>query len=135
MKIVFENPPIIDFIKNSGLNPNERTIFAYGDTIYAPSGETPPQDLIVHEETHSRQQGDNPEAWWYRYATEPYFRLDQEVEAYAMQYKFICKKVTDKNQRFRILMQLANVLSSPVYGSMVSTMGAHNMIKNKANIR
>jgi hypothetical protein len=63
-------------------------VFAYGDTIYAPGASGPlPPDLVVHEETHFRQQAEvgGPATWWERYLADPEFRLLQEVEAYRAQ--------------------------------------------------
>ena len=105
MKIKVENPPMLESILAAGMIPNlQTTIFTYGDTIYNPGDNELPDHLIEHEDTHSKQQGDDPDAWWLRYVNDPYFRLQQEIEAYVNQYKFICKQVTDRNKRFLILV-------------------------------
>ena len=60
-------------------------VFTYGDTIYNPYGGVIPPHLVVHEHTHTIQQGDNPDGWWKKYLTDDKFRCSQEVEAYQNQ--------------------------------------------------
>lgn len=132
MQIKNEKPPILDKILAAGMHPNlESTIFTYGDTIYNPSGRPIPDYLLAHEATHFKQQID-PAAWWDQYLKDKEFRFDQEAEAYANQYKFMCKKVKDRNMRFRILYELAGALSGPTYGNMTTQSEALNIIKQKA---
>lgn len=134
MQIKTEKPPIYDQILASecDFNPN-LTIFTYGDAIYNPAGVDIPDHLIVHEETHSKQQGDAPDAWWERYLRDQYFRVQQETEAYANQYRYICSYMRDRNRRARILWDLGGFLSSPMYGSVIGHQEAMKMIKQKAN--
>jgi hypothetical protein len=134
MKIANELPPIFDDLIAGGMQPGPNTLYTYGDIIFNPSGKDIPEDIIVHEEVHMKQQGDNPDYWWSRFIDDQYFRIEQEVEAYAVQYRFICKKHKDRNQRHRILMHFAQVLSSPIYGNVIGTMSAYQMIKKKANV-
>ena len=96
MKIIIEKPPIYEAILAHRMTPSEKTIFTYGDTIYNPNNVPISDDLMVHEEVHSKQQNhsdDYAEIWWGRYLVDPCFRIAQEVEAYANQYDFICKKI------------------------------------------
>lgn len=136
MKIINEMPPqaLMDRIFGAGMHPSERTLYTYGDTLYVPSGNPVPDDLMVHEETHMEQQGLTPEAWWDRYLIDPYFRLQQEVEAYGNQYAYLCAVHRDRNYRMRILIDLARILSGPVYGQMIPHSEAMKMIKSKANV-
>ena len=92
MQIKHELPPIWNKVIEAGMKPQkESTIFTYGNIIYVPNKDLElPDHLIIHEETHCKQQGSTPDAWWERYITDPYFRIDQEIEAYANQYRFIC---------------------------------------------
>lgn len=131
MKIIKELPPIYEDILAAGMLPTHGAIYAYGDTIYNPSGGFISDHTIAHEETHCRQQGDDPNAWWGRYLDDQYFRINQEAEAYAYQFKFLCQTVKDRNQRDRILQDMARVLSSPTYGSVIGHMNAYITIKNK----
>lgn len=135
MKIEKSLPPksIWERVKNAGMTPNEQTVlFTYGDTLYNPGGQLIPDYLIEHEETHCKQQGDNPDLWWERYLTEPYFRLSQETEAYANQYDFLCRVIKDKNQQFRLLLEISKTLASPLYGNLIDRSIARKMIKEKS---
>lgn len=131
MQILNERPPIYDAILANGMHPHDGVIYAYGDIIYNPSGIAISQDLIEHEQTHSKQQGNDPDAWWGRYLIDPYFRIEQEAEAYAIQYKFLCTAIKDRNQRFRILMSIASILSGPLYGSVIKRDAAFRIVKSK----
>lgn len=130
MKIKNENPPILDKLRDAGIDPDiSRVIFTYGDTIYNPGNIQIPDYLIEHEKVHSIQQGDDPEKWWERYIYDPTFRINQEAEAYGKQCNFIFKKVKDRNKRNAILMDTARILSSPTYGSVIEQMDAFVLIK------
>lgn len=133
MKIENSFPPIWDKIIAAGMNPDPaNVVVTYGDTIYNPSGQALPTHLIEHEETHRDQQGNDPDGWWGRYLVDPYFRTEQEAEAYGNQYVFICDKVKDRNHRARILNELASKLSGPTYGKVLSHVAALALIKKKA---
>lgn len=132
MKIVQGFPPNIRKInkvfKLSGFNP----IFTYGDTIYNPLGDPISQDLMIHEETHGRQQqAYGPEQWWEMYLENATFRLTQEVEAYGEQYKFL-KSVLNRKGRKGILQVLAGNLSSAMYGNIINKKEAEELIENYA---
>lgn len=130
MQIIKDYPPIYQAIIDAGMNPHEGVIYTYGDAIYNPNGIELPDHLIKHEETHSRQQRSDVDAWWGRYLIDPYFRIDQEVEAYAVQYKFICQTMKDRNQRARVLTDFARTLSGPLYGNIIGHQAAFKMIKS-----
>jgi len=132
MKIKNELPPIYNQIVEAGMKPSPNAIYAYGNDIYNPSGQTISPDLIAHEETHCRQQGTEPDAWWSRYIDDQYFRIKQEVEAYAVQFKFLCKTIKDRNRQDKILREISTILASPTYGSVIGSQSAYTMIKNKA---
>lgn len=139
MKIINEKPPIYDMIVQSGMTPSPHTIYAYGDAIYNPGGfdlETKENEhYIVHESVHCRQQGDNPDYWWSRYLDDHFFRIQMEIEAYAEQYDFICKTNKDRNQRFKILHNMARILASPIYGNVIGQQSALQLIKNQAKTK
>jgi hypothetical protein len=135
MKILIEYPPIYEDIINAGMQPHGGTIYTYGDTIYNPGRVEIPEYLMIHEEVHSKQQGADPDAWWGRYLIDQYFRTDQEAEAYAKQYDFMCKKIKDRNQRNRLLIDLSKILTSPVYGLQLSASSAMKFIKDKAKTK
>lgn len=137
MKIINENPPekLLNAIVENGMHPHPGVIFTYGDIIYNPNGADIPDHLITHEKTHCDQQGNDPDAWWGRYLTDQYFRVEQESEAYARQFAHICVKVKDRNHRYRILIDLASILSGPIYGNIIGQQNAMQMIKSKSNVK
>lgn len=140
MKILNELPPIHEAILSAGLNPSATAMYTYGDTIYNPSSQFVPADIIAHEEVHERQQkaldtsegaDDGKDIWWSRFLDDQYFRMEQEAEAYAAQYDFMCKKHKDRNQRNRILLHYSRTLASPTYGSVLSGSASRNLIMSK----
>jgi len=142
MTIKNENPPMLKRIFGAGMNPDlGNVIFTYGDTIYNPSGRDIPDYLIEHESVHTKQQGDDPKGWWERYLNDPYFRFEQEVEGYARQFAFMCNhpnkrmRVTDRNKRHLILMDLGNSLSGPTYNKIVKLSYAMQQIKKLSGVR
>lgn len=127
MKIVNENPPNYDKIAKK-FDLHESVVFTYGDTVYVPGGGDIPDHLMVHEQTHEKQQGDNPEAWWDRYLEDDEFRLNQEVEAYRNQLRFVRKKIT-KKQKSDFLNRIAKDLSGKIYGNIVDYKTARELIR------
>lgn len=104
------------------------TVFAYGDTLYNPLGLPIPQDLMIHEETHEKQQQAlGVEQWWTMYLDRPNFRLQQEVEAYQNQYEFI-KTVLNRKGRIAALNRFAEQLSSDLYGKIINKKKAKELI-------
>lgn len=136
LKILAEKPPIYDeCAKQFTMHPE--TVFAYGDTLYAPAGGHIPKDLAIHEATHCGQQEWSQEkaaAWWKRYLAEPEFRKDQEGEAYGKQYEAICAVVKDRNERVRQLHYLALQFSGVQYGNVVSYKEAYEIIKKRSHV-
>lgn len=136
MKIVNEKPPFLDKIISAGMNPNlDRTVFTYGDTIYNPSGKEIPEYLLVHEEVHSKQQGNKPKEWWEQYIKDQKFRLQQETEAYAAQLAFMCSEQRDRNQRARVLHEIAVTLSGPTYGKSIDYQLASKTVKHLSGVK
>lgn len=109
----------------------EHTFWTYGDTIYNPGGFTIPEDIVAHEEQHMRQQEayeGGKDAWWKEYLINPRFRLEQEAEAYATQYKWLCQRIKDRNQRNKWCLRLADMLAGPLYQVAVTRSQARDMI-------
>lgn len=136
MRMSFEKPPVYDLIVSRWhINP-ERTVFTYGDILFNPSRLNIDEPLMAHEQTHAAQQNWNAKDaanWWARYLEDPYFRIDQEAEAYAIQYLFFRKYVNhDRNQAARFLYQLASSLSGPTYGNVIGQMEAQRLIQKYA---
>ncbi|MBX4216221.1 hypothetical protein KW797_04730 [Candidatus Parcubacteria bacterium] len=122
MKIVYEKPPIFERVAKQFDIRGLPVVFAWGDILYNPFRAGIPDDLIAHEETHSRQQSlvGGPEIWWERYLADAKFRLEQEIEAYREQYRFYCGGEKDRNKRFNFLNKKAGELASPIYQVKIS---------------
>lgn len=110
-------------------------IVTYGDTYYC---KVPVRDdLLVHEETHMRQQviSGGPEEWWKKYYADPMFRLNQEIEAYRNQYLFLHDSLMDvprqeRKYKLRIYSeQFAKFLSSDMYNNIIDYNKALLLIK------
>lgn len=133
MIIVRSFPPNIEKIaKAFELRPG--FVFTYGDTIYAPGIPADFQinrPLLKHEQTHEKQQGGDPEAWWDRYIADPKFRADQELEAYRVQWKTAKKLIRLGRDRQGYVEKLATDFSSPVYGNCISFERALRLIKHE----
>lgn len=129
MKEVQGLPPNYDLIKLA-VNPPPHAIFCYGDTIYNLSGETIPEDTLYHESIHEKQQGSNPDLWWTRWLTDKQFRYNNELEAYAYQFKLIKQHYPQKAQKMA-LTELASNLKN-LYGLDISLGEAESKIRNYA---
>lgn len=132
-----EKPPIWDAVCAAfQINPIN-AMFTYGDTIYNPNGFNIPEHIAVHEAVHMEQQGwDEAGAalWWGKFLRDPLFRIDQESEAYAKQYKWVCKyEVSDRNQQVRFLDRLATSLAGPLYDHCITKSEAMNLIRDRAS--
>ena len=125
----FEFPPNYDKIAKVFDIEGKPVVFTYGNTLYNPLKGGIPNHLWIHEETHTRQQNDNPDAWWDEYLTNPAFRLKQEVEAYHNQYVFFKKNCKDRNQVAKFLHKISSDLSSEIYGNLCSQSFAKQLIQ------
>jgi len=136
VKISTERPPVWDnACARFKINP-DTTIFAYGDTIYNPGNIDIPDDLIAHEMVHLNQQNyNNKDAaiWWGKYLRDSEFCLSQEVEAYGMQYAYVCQhKTSNKQTQFTLLKRYAEILSGPLYNHCVGAIKAMQLIKEES---
>lgn len=122
-------PPIYERAQEvfdlSGMQP----VFTYGEVIYNPHGNYLDEPLLAHERVHSLQQSDGPLAWWERYFVDASFRFDQEIEAYREQYRVAKRTIKDRNALNHYVRRLAQDLSSPMYGNIVSFTEALRLIK------
>lgn len=148
VKVLAEKPPVWDSVCQwLGFQPTS-ALFTYGDTIYNPGSNPIPDQLVVHERVHMAQQMEHydfkgvhraegttpmsPALWWGKFLREPGFRYDQEAEAYAVQYGWLCRQVKGKEQHLDILTQLSRMLASPLYGSEISFQDAMRLIRQKS---
>jgi len=92
----------------------ENTIFAYDGEIY--SNNKLPHHLVVHEQTHHKQQKEmGLDKWVDMYLKYPQFRLTMEVQAYRNQLKFLPRK-----EKRKVLKECIKTLSSNLYGNLVT---------------
>lgn len=115
--------PLLDRYKKR-FAVTENTIFAYDDTIYC--DEELPHHLIIHEETHLKQQkkvGLNE--WVEKYLTDTNFRLRQEVEAYQNQLN----SIRPGPVRVAIKQKIIKDLSSALYGNIITQTEARQRLK------
>lgn len=129
MKIVNEYPP-----NYKSINPPKefKPVFAYGDIIYNPHNLTIPEDVLHHEQVHSKQQRSytSPQLWWSRYLIDKIFRQEQEVEAFAAQLNFIRAEIPKAVKE--ALDEYAGQLSSPLYNLGITKYQAETLIRLKA---
>lgn len=131
-RIVDGHPPNYEEIK-ARFNPALGTVYAYGNTIYAPGvAGLISADLVVHEEVHFEQQArvGGPDAWWRLYIDDPRFRLEQEVEAYRAQYASLA--TLPRPERRERLAHYCKSLASRMYGGLVTKDQARRLIVNAA---
>jgi len=105
-------------------------VIAWGNTIY--SGENFSDDLYVHEITHlTRQRYSKLRGliWWWKYLKNPQFRMNEELEAYRNQWKFIKKTVQDRNKRSVLLEHIVASFSGKMYGNIITPYHARRMIQ------
>lgn len=130
MHIVNSFPP--NFVEIAMVFPqagNKGVIFTYGDTIYNPTGTEISLPLMVHEGIHSsRQQKDGVEAWWAKYLADPEFRLEEELPAHRAEYRTFLTTNKDRNARNLYLQAVANRLSGPLYGNLLTPWKARKEI-------
>lgn len=99
----------------------QAVIFSWGDAIYNPTGAKISKMLHAHEEIHSARQGKSEAdvlMWWRRYMADPLFRYDEELPAHVAEYHAYCKR--HGSGRVQFLDKVAERLSSPLYGSIVT---------------
>lgn len=119
INIRVENPPNIEDIKKV-FTINDTTVFCYKDVLYNPNNCPLDIPIMEHETMHSRQQGDDPAGWWKKYLEDPVFRLEQEVDAFSVQYIVQCKFIKNRDKRALNLQRLATTLSGNVYGNIIT---------------
>lgn len=105
-------------------------LFAWGDTIYNPSGVRIPEELFAHEGVHAQRQNGDPEKWWRRYMTDPAFRLAEEIPAHIEELRFAAMR-PGSNRKYRkaYLDHVARRLSGPLYGKMITRDKAEALLR------
>lgn len=103
----------------------DRVYLAFWKYIFMPRGTKEcPTVMIVHESVHLIQQGDSligALIWWVKYFFSKEFRYSQELEAYRKQVEWFDKtQKSSYKQRFLYRKEVAKILASEMYGSIVS---------------
>ncbi len=135
MKIVKGRPPNFDEIVAAiphAANPN--VLFAYGNTIYTPSGSEISPWIVAHEEIHSMRQGADPDGWWRRYLVDKQFRFTEELVAHRCEWRtWMNMGVRNRHDKRFMMRIIAGRLSGPLYGSIVNFDAARTMIMTEAS--
>lgn len=130
MEIRIEQPPLFDRIVEVFPNAVKHgVLFCWGGTIYNPSNITIPAYLIAHENVHRKQQGKEPGFWWEKYLLDKDFRLAQEIPAHQEEYREYGLQFSHRNMRRQALRVIAERLSGPLYGNMLSFEKAKAIVK------
>ena len=128
MTIVRGYPPLIDEIDAAFKVRGKPVIFAWGSTIYASFDAKVGPEKVVHEAVHGDRQGDDVVGWWRRYIADPAFRLAEEIPAHVAEYLALCEMEPNRGGRRRAIKTMAENLSAPLYGRMISQAEAKRVI-------
>lgn len=133
LKIVRAHPPNIDLIDAAfHVKARRGIVFAYGDSIYNPTGNDLPKAIIAHEEVHCIRQSNNPDLWWNFYIADVEWRLHEEILAHRAEWRAHCADpALSRNNRRWILKQVSAKLANPLYGRMINGDRARVVIQAK----
>ena len=135
MREAIDLPPLWDEIqKRFKLSNKPRVLFAWGNTVYNPSGIEIPQCLWDHEIVHGHRQGKDVEGWWRRYMDDPVFRLNEEIPAHIAELESLLE-TGDRNERRRAYKQTAQRLAAGLYGGLISPKKAKALLKDSQKYR
>ena len=130
--IVRGHPPLFEAIADALPEARKRgVIFAWGRTIYNPSGIGLTDPLVAHEHIHALQQGDDEATitqWWCEYIADPEFRLTQEIPAHVAEY-LATHRGGNRNERRAALKQIGRKLAAPLYGNLLTVKQAVDILK------
>lgn len=118
--------------------PLDRVGVCWGDYVYSRDtmAFSHPQKL-AHEAIHAEQQNHNRALgliWWWKYATDAQFRLQEELEAYRAEWRWILENMPDPHINFKFLDGMAKELASPHYGGLLSVHTAKAYIEHSRNV-
>lgn len=130
MNIVKSRPPnFADIVKVFPIARKPTVIFAYAPNIYNPAGQVLHPSLLAHESVHiKRQAAVGVTQWWERYLSDKQFRFDEELLAHRAEFKSLECESRTYRQREVALKTVAKKLAAPLYGRMVTTERAMEMI-------
>ena len=137
-----KHPPNFEMIAKAfpAVRTTKGVVYTYGGICFNPDDGPVDEPLGLHEACHSLQQekmGDKekgPDRWWKKFIADPKFRKEQELEAFAVQYRRYCELVPNRDRRAGYLMKLAANFASPVYGSIVSQQEGIKLIRHHAGV-
>lgn len=137
LPIVKDFPPNFEIISLAMPKAGRDHTYSYGGKIYNPSGKELPVEIQYHELIHWEQQQEmgGSDAWWNEYCINPDFRLDQEMEAYCRQYRYMRERTEAPNSFWKWMREsMALALSGEEYGSLISYGAAEAAIKRYGKI-
>lgn len=115
MKIEIAEPPMIEEIDAAFKSRGQSVLYAWGDTIYNPTGIPIPDFLFAHEAMHGQRQNGSIETWWRRYIDDVEFRYVEELAAHREEFRVQAARIRDRNVREKLLMHVAARLVAPLY--------------------
>ncbi len=123
-------PPIYEKLRlRFGVDWDKGLIIAWEGVIY--STFKPTAAKIVHESIHLKEQARlGNEAWWMLYFDDPAFRLNQEKMAYRAEAQFIKRNIKNRDHAFHMIREIADALSSSVYGCIISRQEAFDFLNS-----
>ena len=131
MTIIFKKPPEHIYqacVKQFGVSFDDGIIFAYNRHIYTKY--PMPDYKEVHENTHLLQQTliGSADVWWEKYLEDKEFRLEQEIQAYKAEMRYVKEYIKNREIVAQIRHQNAIDLSSEIYGKIISYTEAHRIL-------
>lgn len=129
MTVIVGRPPVWENIVQTFQIEPRYALFTYGHVIFNPEHANITDDLLAHERWHVGQQATMAEQgdivkgarlWWGKYLRDPEFRIEQELEAYAVQYEEFCRMQHDRNKQAKMFQAIVGSLSGTLYGKMMT---------------
>lgn len=123
------HPPNIGIIDAAfSVKDKPNILYCYGTDCFNPTGFDVPEHLIAHETVHSVRQGSDPDGWWHRYIVDKQFRLSEELVAHRTELAVFYRDFKDRNLQSRYLHSIAQRLSGPLYGNLLTHKQARERI-------
>lgn len=96
-------------------------LYAYSPILYNPSGYGVMPWIAAHEALHmARQEEQGVEEWWDKYITSTTVRLYEEILAHQAEWTEFTTQVNNRNRQTQYLDIMADRLSGPLYGRLIS---------------
>ncbi len=134
MRVVHDYPPLMDEIDKKFHVRGKPVIYAWGELIYNPTGQTIAPQLLAHEAVHGRRQGSDVFGWWRRYIDDAAFRLAEEIPAHRAEYLALIGGQPNRHTRRRAMKATARRLAAPLYGVDISRAFAAAVLKQPSRM-